>query len=416
MQNTLKSWLFVAPVALCAAVAVWFGISPEANAVPPLLGWQFQEVIPADGAMDAPINGVVVARRYNDSGWPDEETVRQTVVPTLFRGADEPVEGTIEVDVILEEVRFVAARPLAEGVAYTFQLELLNEQLPSGGFNEVITTTFTTGNLFDEAPPAFSGIQDLSMTQTPQSVRECCEPSQEFCETSPGRFCEWCWIVDWAYPPTAEISFRAGEDEFGANTASYLLYRVEGPEDTEGELLRVLRVQAAGERVAQVVFDADDPGPFCFLMEAVDIYGRSTNNGAVLCRTLEDIVPVEAREVPPEDRSNCADFNQPEPDAGMDADDDDDPDVSDDEDGDDAGVEPDVPGEDEDPQLNSPSGDDGCGCHTPASPAGGSWPAGLALLLATGWLVWRRRGALTRGTTAWTPTATSTGPACAHRR
>jgi hypothetical protein len=253
---------------------------------------------------EAPLNGVTAIQLQYDLGpvWPDDDAVTLAVRLRLTRGDDETVDGVMAIDRDLRQVRHVTEFPLDEGVTYTLHVELLNAEINPPSPNESHLITYTTGNRFDEAPPAFSGLQELGVTEFPRAVQECCDATAEYCLGQPEP-CEWCWIVDWEYVPQVNLTFRSVDDEFGAEPIAYVVYKLDGPDDTPGEPRLVLRYTRAEQQTIHLV--PGDPGPWCYTIQAVDIWGRTDGNGTVLCGTIEDLMPIERREVPPEDRSNC---------------------------------------------------------------------------------------------------------------
>ncbi len=367
---------------------------------PPLSGWFFIDTVPADGDVDAPINGVVAVRvAFSDPSdalrFPSEDEIERSVRLTLTRDGDEIIPGDLEVDQELGELRFVAARPLAEGITFTLRVELLNSALNLEGdsINEDRSISFTTGDRFDEAPPAFSGLQSVELTQHALPVKDCCPAPEEFCVSMCSSPCDWCWTVDFDYAPQADLTFRAVDDEFGPRSISYLIYKLDSPDAEPTGPPIVRRFDAPGAQTLHLTFPLDAPGPFCFLARAVDIYGRRDGNDSVLCRTLDELRPIAAVEVPEPDRSQCAET--PDLDAGMEPDADDQPDASDPDSGvvgePDASVDPDEPDDEDAPVVNAP-GAGQCGCTTPTTRRGAPIGA-LAALLGLALTLARRRQA-----------------------
>jgi len=396
-RHVLRSAVALATTLIVSAASV----AAAQDCALPSQGWHLLELLPADGDEAAPINGVITARvvfvdAAGESSWPEPGIIERSVSVRLSRDGDEVVEGELVADPAAGELRFVAGRPLAEGITYTFRIDLDNASLePEREFvDEVGEVVFTTGANFDEAPPAFSGLQDVRMTQHAVAVEDCCEATQAYCETQCGSPCDWCWPVDFAYAPAAELTFRSLDDEFGPQTVSYVVYRLDDEFAEAGEPLEVLRFGEAGAQTHRLLLTRGDEGPYCFVVQAHDAFGRKDANDSVVCRSIEDIVPIEAQEVPEPDRSLCAEGEGP--DAGMDAGSVDDAggseDVGDEDGG--AGVVPDLPDENEEeaPQIvSAPVGDgDGCGCQTPAKPTG-EMPWAL-LMAMVGVLVIGRRG------------------------
>lgn len=392
---------------LCAAVFfVQHSARPAEACSPPLLGWHFIEFVPAQDEVAAPINGVVTARvafvdPFGVETWPTEDEIARSVRVRLTRDGDEVVEGELIADEALQELRFVAERPLAEGITYTFEVALDNTSLdlPGDFVDETRRVSFTTGDRFDEAPPPFSGLQSVSMSQHPVAVRACCEATEDFCTSQCVAPCDWCWPVDYQYGPQAELSFRAVEDEFGTRTVSYAVFRLEDELAEPGAPVVIRRFDEVGPQVVRFAYAVEDRGPFCFMVRAFDVYGRQDANNTVICKTLDDIVPIEALEVPEPDRTFCLDDPDPE-DAGIDAQDMGDAGVTPDAQAPEPdAVAPDAPDENEDeaPQVVSTppgGGDGGCLCQTPSVPSAPGVP--LSALLAAGlgaMALGRRRGA-----------------------
>jgi hypothetical protein len=262
--------------------------------------------------------------------------------------------------------------------------------------DEVGRAVFTTGALFDEAPPAFSGLQSLRMTQHPAAVEECCLATEEFCEGQCGSPCDWCWPVDYLYGPVAELTFGVVDDEFGPQNISYTVHRLEDEFSEPGRPLEVLRYTESGTETHRLLLTPGDEGPYCFVVQAHDAFGRVSDNTPVVCKSAEDIEPIEALEVPEPDRSFCLEGDTL--DAGMgDGGDNDvgvDSDLGSEDEG--GGVVPDLPEENEEaPQVVTVprDGGDNCGCHTPTRPSGGAHWA----LLLVGCLALGRRGARKTG-------------------
>lgn len=350
-------------------------------------GWTLVNTFPADGDDAAPINGVVTARlnfAVHSLRWPNEEQEPNSLEMVLLRGADELVEGQVELRADLKEARFISERPLAEGVSYTLRLTLKNSEVGARGPDQVVEVSFTTGNLFDESPPAFSGIQSMRLTQTDSPIKECCEGRERYCEGTCSNPCQWCWIAGWNYLPLVQLDFNAGEDEFGAQTVVYTVHRLDGPDaELPEEPLALIRPGEAALQEFGRAFDVEDEGPFCFDVVAHDAFGRQSRAGA-RCVTLDDLEPIEAVEVPPEDRSECADQDDNEemdagltPDAG----------TSDD----DAGSSPDAQDEDaSEQQVVTPDSNDS-GCATLSAPTRSRPWGWLVVGLMALWGTRRRR-------------------------
>ncbi len=406
-SDNTKFWiLFVGTVLLAHTwlTAVW--IAPTHACSPPLTGWLVDGTFPQDGEEDAPINGVIAVRlQYVEDfsqGYPSEEVILRTVGASLTRGEGEVVEGSLEVYRDLREVRFVTDFPLDEGITYTLELELRHSlldgdnQLP----DETQTFQFTTQDGLDVAPPAFSGLQSLVLTDSEQAVRECCETPPDECLCG---FCQWCWTVDWSYPFAAELRFRSVEDEFGSDSITYAVYQLEGPEDTEGELRTIARYRRAEEQLFRFVLPEESQGPWCYRVQAFDVFGRSDNNNTVLCVGEDDFVPRERSEVPPPDYSGCLEPPEPavepvaEPMVEPAAEPEDTPAPVGEPQAEPDAPEPELaptaepPEPDQEPNTNvsldDANADDGCGCSTPAAPTplpwGAAWLlfAGMALVL-----------------------------------
>jgi hypothetical protein len=356
-----KSFILVALACLLPATAM----AQQDEPAPPLQAWTVLATYPFDGTLDAPLNGVqtVTLAFGSEPQWPEDEVIAETVVLRLTRAEDEEVEGTFAIHRDVSEVSFETAFPLAEGIEYTLHVELKNSFWGSG--DETYTAVFTTGNRFDEAQPAFSGLQSLGVTEHAEAVNECCEANEEQCGGLPRDRCQWCWIVDWNYLPQVDLNFRAVDDEFGYQSLKYLIYRLDGPDSLpEGPPQVIRREQMAGDQVVHLV--NRDPGPWCYLVRAVDVWGRDDGNTTVLCGSVEDIVPIDRLEVPPEDRSFCADQGgEPEEDVGGNNG----ADV-----GNDLAVGEDVGSGDDvaNPIAEQPE-DSGCGCETPTRSASWRW-------------------------------------------
>ena len=354
-----KSWFVSLLVCLVPATS-WSQEEP----VPPPVPWYIIDTFPADGMEDAPLNGVEAVRLGFglSSQWPPDELVSDTVALRLTRAQDEEVEGVMTIEPDLGEVRYETTFPLAEGIEYTLHIELKNSRFEVPGEDETYEVRFTTADRFDEAPPAFSGLQSLGVTEYAEAVRACCPARDDFCVGRPTDLCEWCWIVDWEYRPQIDLSFRAVDDEFGPESIAYLIYRVEGPDAApEGPPQIVERYGQAGDQVLHLV--TQDDGPWCYHVRAVDVWGRDDGNSTALCGDATDLVPIDRLEVPPEDRSNCADQGaDPDADVGGDAPDAGANDVADET--------PEAGMADAAEQVAARPDDEGCGCHTapPSAP------------------------------------------------
>ncbi len=356
-----KTWLLVVLALLVPVTAV-----AQDEPAPPISAWEVLDTFPFDRMEDAPLNGIATVRLRLWSGWPEDEQVRETVALRLTRADDEEVDGTLGIRRDLGEVFFETAFPLAEGIEYTLHIELNNSLLGGGGVDETYQVQFTTGNRFDEAPPAFSGLQSLTVTELARAVNECCPANEEYCGGLPPARCQWCWIVDWEYVPQLELHFRAVEDEFGARSLRYLVYRVAGPDaPAEGAPRMVGRYDEAGDKT--VTLTEPDPGPWCYHVQAVDVWDRPDGNTTVVCGNIDDLVAIDRLEVPPEDRSFCVDEGgEPGEDVGQDVPGDGDVAVGDD-------VGRDVGAEDEGPATVTNPPDSGCGCETPAQTLSWRW-------------------------------------------
>lgn len=361
-----KTCLIVVALALLVPSAV-----AAQEPTPPPVPWYVMDTFPADGATDAPINGVTAVRLGFglESVWPDDEVIRETVFLRLTRGDDEEVEGAMTIARDVGEVRYVTSFPLAEGIEFTLHIELKNSIFGNVSADETFEVSFTTGDGLDEAAPAFSGLQSLGVTEHARAVQDCCPATEAYCAGQPFDDCEWCWTVDWSYLPQIDLTFRAVDDEFGADAVAYLVYRVDGPEAApDGPPQVVRRYDGAGEEVLHLV--VDDPGPWCYTMQAMDIWGRTDGNTTVLCGDVDDLVPIDRLEVPAEDRSNCqGEEGDPEPDVGVDMGTDTGGDVAV---GNDTGTDAGTDAETQSPTAEAPK-DSGCGCETPARSASWRW-------------------------------------------
>lgn len=347
---------------------------------PPVTMWSVPRVFPTPGGLDAPLNGrVVVGLEFLDASsaaeWPEQSVVEETVNVWLTR-EQEVVEGALTFDRVLHEVAFTADLPMAEGIEYTVHIELLNSYWDST--DSLDTATFTTGDRFDEAPPAFSGLQSVLLTERSLAVQECCPSTEEYCLGSCGE-CVWCWTTDWQYLPIAQLSYRAADDEFGPRSLRYAVYELGSPDDALGEPVFVDSPDAAGTRT--ISLDVEGPGPYCFAVRAHDAYGRWDGNTTVTCVDADARVPIARLEIPEPDRQFCAEL--PSEDVGVDAHDSG-TDLS--EVGNpiaDAGTNADA---DAGPApIQTSSSDDGCGCST-QSEGRGSWLAAVVVglgILAT---------------------------------
>lgn len=394
-RSTLTRTMAAAPL---AALSLWalLAAAPAWACSPPLEGWLLGEVWPSDGMEAVPVNGVIsVDLTWTQGEWPADEVIREQVQLELTRDGDEVVEGDYVIDRELGRVRFVSMFPLAEGIAYHLRVSLDNSEQGTGV--EVFDLGFTTGDVLeDEFAPAFSGLQGLALTEYERTVYECCVSRDELCDTCGS--CSWCWQVDWAYPPQTRLEWREAARPQGASPLRFAVYRYDSQDAERGELVHV--AQGVGDTgVSLRLVQADgDQGPWCYLVEAVNVYGQRDGNQSVRCVTLDQLTPVERREVPTPDLSGCRD-EEVEPDMGL-------PDVvdadADMEPGADLGgpdaedATPDAPqGEDGELTVDiSPGGgDDGCSCQSPARPLGGAPWGALALALLGGVALSRRRQA-----------------------
>ena len=303
-------WLACCLTASALGVMGLVGAAERAQACePPFTGWFVDDVVFA-GESAAPVNGAVAVRLQYVEGytsaasWPDEETVRETVSLELTRDGDEVVEGQLVIDRISREARFVADRLLAEGITYTLRVTLRNSLFEDGTGDYEESYAFTTGDGLDEAPPAFSGLQTLEVTEHAQAVQACCEAPEEQCPCSPS--CQWCWTVDWEYRPKVRLTWRPVEDEYGYQTVNYLLYALDDADAEPGPEPDLVFRGDERDTIA-LVMRPDDPAPWCFMMVAQDIYGRVVQSGTVLCGDQDDLVPIEREAIPQPDRSGCID-------------------------------------------------------------------------------------------------------------
>jgi hypothetical protein len=348
--------------------------SPPARACSPeLVGWYLQGTWPANGAQAAPINGAIsVWLGFSGGAWPDEDTARQTLDLTLTRDGDERVEGDFFLDPDTQRARFVSLFPLAEGITYTLRVTLRNDLFDADfGLEESFVASFTTGDLLEEeVNPAFSGLQTISLAQSPQARYACCESRPELCDSCGN--CDWCWVDDWSYPPSVTLTWLAPQRDDGPAPLTWLLYRYDSPDAPQGALVGRFLASDEVERALTLVQPPGDQGPWCYLLRTVDVYGRQDNNQRLLCADLDDLTPASPREVPPEDRSGCLGA---EPDMGLpdasdpDADDVDAPDAAPDlAPGEDAA--PDLPSDPDMPVAVDPGAPQihTCGCQTPHAP------------------------------------------------
>ena len=346
---------------LFAATLLLFVTAAHAQEpIAPPFAWSLLGTFPVDGESAAPLNGVsAVQLQYGlDSQWPSEDDILRSVDLRLTRGEDEDVPGIVAIAPRLEEVRFITDFPLDEGVEYTLHIDLLNSALAPDTEDITHTIVFTTGNRFDEAPPAFSGLQRLAVTELEDPVTSCCPATEAYCESQQEPDCTWCWIADFGYLPAVELTFRSVDDEFGPKPVAYLVYQLASENEEPDIPLTVVRFDDAGDQLLRLV--PHTPAPWCYYIQSVDIWGQTDANQSILCATEEDLVPIERSEVPPEDRSMCAE-QEVEPDAGV-------PDAG----VPDMGMSPDIgPDQPESPDAVAP-GDDGCTCHS-AGVTRGPW-------------------------------------------
>jgi MYXO-CTERM domain-containing protein len=270
---------------------------------------------------------------------------------------------------------------MAEGIEYTVHIEFLNS---TWGYPDTLdTVSFTTGDRFDEAGPAFSGLQRVGLSEQAEAVQDCCESTDDYCLGMCGP-CQWCWTTGWEYLPLAQLSFRAVEDEFGPSSVRYAIYELDSLDGDLGEPKLIVSPETAGEQNINLVVDG--AGPHCFAVRAHDAYGRWDSNSTVMCVGSDEKVPVTRLDVPPPDRQYCAETQ-----------------------GDDAGVDTGVSdvgvdsGEDAAPnedtadagdagptEISTGSSDDGCGC-TVGSTAAAPWSLLFAAFGIAAALVRRRQ-------------------------
>jgi MYXO-CTERM domain-containing protein len=374
-----------------AAAGSLLGMSaPAAACSPPITAWFVQDSFPASDAEGAPINGVIAVYLdfvTQDSGSPLPEAAifEQTVRAEVLRGGEEEVPGTWLYEPELGRMRFIADRDFAEGVSYTVEVTLLNTLLPDANYDdEVQRFSFTTGAALDEAPPAFSGLQTIGLTEEPRAESACCASVEEACSCGS---CQWCWTVGWRYERRILLSFPTVEDEFGRGSVDYAIVRVDGPGGENPRRVGVIRDANDTVNLRLPLSDAEGSGPYCFQAQALDVFGREAAPTAVRCVEDADLVPVERREVPEPDRSFCLDEDT---DAGTFQDT-----GPQDEDtgtpGEDAAVPdaaPDEPDAETPNVITTGKSDDGCGCAVPSQTPPSHLPFALLLLAP---LLLRRR-------------------------
>ncbi len=391
MRERRGVWRRLGWVALACVGAAWCG--EAAACEPPFNAWFVQDTFPAADGEEAPINGVIaVYLDYVEAaasvGFPDAATWARTVRPEVLRGGEEEVPGEWLFEPELKRMRFIAARDFAEGVSYTVRIGLLNSLLPAPTLEDgTFTFTFTTGSGRDEAAPAFSGLQEVGLTEVARPEQACCASVEEACVCGS---CTWCWTVGWSYPRVVDLRFAAASDEFGVGAVDYRIYRVEGAEATP---IGVVRSPNAEVRLRLPLEDPEESGPYCFEVRAVDVFGRESGVGVTRCVEDAALVPIERQEVPEPDRSFCA------PEDGEEVGVEEDAGEVEEDTGSSGGEEVGMGGEDagvedaEAPNVVTGTGgsDDGCGCDAPGRRPGAPWGlVGLLLLLGVP-AVWRRR-------------------------
>ncbi len=336
-------WFFASLLAMSA----FFTTIPAAQACepePPIPDeLEFNTLFPADGAEDIPLDAAIavsvgVKKGYDNTSyrtrvpydtadfqtltWPNSEDALESVYIELRQGTDLQ-EGSIKVDQKTRQVRFVPSQPLLPNTPYSIALYLseasyddvwpsLDELDTSSYLWDRQTFRFTTGNrTIGDEPLEFRTSLSLAMTQYSLMRREICVVRQsEYCNFEIPVYIE----SQWGYLPQANVRIHVPASNLNPDGLLYTVYLTYPNTIRPDKPIKLYRPTEIGPQVIRAPLYPDfegntEPGPWCFRVEAMDVFGNTYGGEEVVCAAADEIVPIPRLEEPQPDLSECVDEN-----------------------------------------------------------------------------------------------------------
>lgn len=368
MRNNWSSCLFALPI----FAATWFVssgifVQPAEACTPPNLGWTVSNIW-SDGNFEIPANdGAIVISAVDgggdydlsfavtdDSGEEIEGTVdyvERTQVETSPKWLDCPPEEVTTPYFVV----WMPDTPLSVGSEY--DVEITTESASaSGGIEETDRQErqFTAVSDPTADLPAPTIDEPELSTATSGNEYTCCECESccGLCETDDGQHC---WYVSELMQPQAVADIGGPDD---ARTQQ-VIYRALDADEEADEMPWKTTPQA------EIIYDLDDEGPYCFRVEAQDLATGETALSDEVCLENSEELVFEERSTDPGWPAECDD--DPPVDEGD----------SDDTTGSDIGVA-DAGSDDAGPSDTDSAG--GCGCSSTKG-GGHSWLFLFALVV-----------------------------------